>query len=165
MLNQVGSCSVPLNPSTSEPPAMASAVSISSDTFSPSQGPNVKSYMLMLRVTVTRVSGTGTNGATTSEITNGDSDGMFIFKFIILFFIIITHMINPGWLLIKLFLFLRLMSYKSNLNCFKGCMLYVFLLHFVSRFTKKGSGFFVFPTRPVFFWLILLCVLRHLNLS
>ncbi|XP_068618758.1 polycomb protein suz12-B [Battus philenor] len=72
----VGSCSVPLNPSTSEPPAMASAVSISSDTFSPSQGPNVKSYMLMLRVTVTRASGSGsTNGATSStEITNGDTD-------------------------------------------------------------------------------------------
>ncbi|CAG9793984.1 unnamed protein product [Diatraea saccharalis] len=72
----VGSCSVPLNPSTSEPPAMASAVSISSDTFSPSQGPNVKSYMLMLRVTVTRTSGCSTtNGASSSnEITNGDSD-------------------------------------------------------------------------------------------
>ncbi|XP_059053735.1 polycomb protein suz12-B isoform X2 [Achroia grisella] len=71
----VGSCSVPLNPSTSEPPAMASAVSISSDTFSPSQGPNVKSYMLMLRVTVTRASGISTNGAaSSSEITNGDSD-------------------------------------------------------------------------------------------
>ncbi|KAL4711986.1 hypothetical protein ACJJTC_003653 [Scirpophaga incertulas] len=70
----VGSCSVPLNPSTSEPPAMASAVSISSDTFSPSQGPNVKSYMLMLRVTVTRSSGNNaSNGPTTSnEITNGD---------------------------------------------------------------------------------------------
>ncbi|CAH0694014.1 unnamed protein product [Spodoptera exigua] len=72
----VGSCSVPLNPSTSEPPAMASAVSISSDTFSPSQGPNVKSYMLMLRVTVTRASGSSTaNGAaSSSEITNGDCD-------------------------------------------------------------------------------------------
>ncbi|CAK1586016.1 unnamed protein product [Parnassius mnemosyne] len=72
----VGSCSVPLNPSTSEPPAMASAVSISSDTFSPSQGPNVKSYMLMLRVTVTKATGSSsTNGATSStEITNGDSD-------------------------------------------------------------------------------------------
>ncbi|KAM3966249.1 LOW QUALITY PROTEIN: polycomb protein Su(z)12 [Aphomia sociella] len=72
----VGSCSVPLNPSTSEPPAMASAVSISSDTFSPSQGPNVKSYMLMLRVTVTRASANGnSNGAASStEITNGDSD-------------------------------------------------------------------------------------------
>ncbi|RVE50728.1 hypothetical protein evm_004638 [Chilo suppressalis] len=72
----VGSCSVPLNPSSSEPPAMASAVSISSDTFSPSQGPNVKSYMLMLRVTVTRASGcTTTNGtSSSSEITNGDSD-------------------------------------------------------------------------------------------
>ncbi|KPI97253.1 hypothetical protein RR46_09160 [Papilio xuthus] len=72
----VGSCSVPLNPSTSEPPAMASAVSISSDTFSPSQGPNVKSYMLMLRVTVTRAaSNTTTNNATSStEITNGDSE-------------------------------------------------------------------------------------------
>ncbi|XP_026762538.1 polycomb protein suz12-B [Galleria mellonella] len=72
----VGSCSVPLNPSTSEPPAMASAVSISSDTFSPSQGPNVKSYMLMLRVTVTRASGnSNTNGASSSsEITNGDCD-------------------------------------------------------------------------------------------
>ncbi|XP_030019905.2 polycomb protein Su(z)12 isoform X2 [Manduca sexta] len=72
----VGSCSVPLNPSTSEPPAMASAVSISSDTFSPSQGPNVKSYMLMLRVTVTRASATTTtNGNTsTAEITNGDCD-------------------------------------------------------------------------------------------
>ncbi|KAJ2943672.1 hypothetical protein O0L34_g16785 [Tuta absoluta] len=68
----VGSCSVPLNPSTSEPPAMASAVSISSDTFSPSQGPNVKSYMLMLRVTVTRAG--SQNGASTSEITNGDCD-------------------------------------------------------------------------------------------
>ncbi|XP_013190850.2 polycomb protein suz12-B [Amyelois transitella] len=68
----VGSCSVPLNPSTSEPPAMASAVSISSETFSPSQGPNVKSYMLMLRVTVTKASA-NTNGATSStEITNGD---------------------------------------------------------------------------------------------
>ncbi|XP_026737824.1 polycomb protein suz12-B [Trichoplusia ni] len=72
----VGSCSVPLNPSSSEPPAMASAVSISSDTFSPSQGPNVKSYMLMLRVTVTRASGSSTsNGAaSSSEITNGDCD-------------------------------------------------------------------------------------------
>ncbi|XP_049874172.1 polycomb protein suz12-B [Pectinophora gossypiella] len=70
----VGSCSVPLNPSTSEPPAMASAVSISSDTFSPSQGPNVKSYMLMLRVTVTRASTNTANGAGTSEITNGDCD-------------------------------------------------------------------------------------------
>lgn len=72
----VGSCSVPLNPSTSEPPAMASAVSISSETFSPSQGPNVKSYMLMLRVTVTRASGSSTsNGAaSSSEITNGDCD-------------------------------------------------------------------------------------------
>nr|XP_021193266.2 LOW QUALITY PROTEIN: polycomb protein suz12-B [Helicoverpa armigera] len=72
----VGSCSVPLNPSTSEPPAMASAVSISSETFSPSQGPNVKSYMLMLRVTVTRASGSGTsNGAaSSSEITNGECD-------------------------------------------------------------------------------------------
>ncbi|XP_026316732.1 polycomb protein Su(z)12 isoform X2 [Hyposmocoma kahamanoa] len=71
----VGSCSLPLNPSTSEPPAMASAVSISSDTFSPSQGPNVKSYMLMLRVTVTRSSGSTSNGiASTSEITNGDCD-------------------------------------------------------------------------------------------
>ncbi|XP_075978606.1 polycomb protein Su(z)12 [Anticarsia gemmatalis] len=70
----VGSCSVPLNPSTSEPPAMASAVSISSDTFSPSQGPNVKSYMLMLRVTVTRATGSTSNGASSSEITNGDND-------------------------------------------------------------------------------------------
>ncbi|XP_045450917.1 polycomb protein suz12-B [Melitaea cinxia] len=69
----VGSCSVPLNPSTSEPPAMASAVSISSDTFSPSQGPNVKSYMLMLRVTVTKASVT-TNGTSSTEITNGDND-------------------------------------------------------------------------------------------
>ncbi|XP_038223589.1 polycomb protein suz12-B [Zerene cesonia] len=70
----VGSCSVPLNPSSSEPPAMASAVSIASDTFSPSQGPNVKSYMLMLRVTVTK-STSHTNGtANTTEITNGDSD-------------------------------------------------------------------------------------------
>ncbi|KAL0822366.1 hypothetical protein ABMA28_004460 [Loxostege sticticalis] len=72
----VGSCSVPLNPSTSEPPAMASAVSISSDTFSPSQGPNVKSYMLMLRVTVTRASGGSTTNvaSSSSEITNGDCD-------------------------------------------------------------------------------------------
>ncbi|CAH2090954.1 unnamed protein product [Euphydryas editha] len=69
----VGSCSVPLNPSTSEPPAMASAVSISSDTFSPSQGPNVKSYMLMLRVTVTKASVT-TNGTSSAEITNGEND-------------------------------------------------------------------------------------------
>ncbi|XP_050351532.1 polycomb protein suz12-B [Nymphalis io] len=69
----VGSCSVPLNPSTSEPPAMASAVSISSDTFSPSQGPNVKSYMLMLRVTVTKASA-NTNGASSTEITNGEND-------------------------------------------------------------------------------------------
>ncbi|CAH0729927.1 unnamed protein product, partial [Brenthis ino] len=69
----VGSCSVPLNPSTSEPPAMASAVSISSDTFSPSQGPNVKSYMLMLRVTVTKASA-NSNVASSTEITNGDSD-------------------------------------------------------------------------------------------
>ncbi|CAG9561370.1 unnamed protein product [Danaus chrysippus] len=68
----VGSCSVPLNPSTSEPPAMASAVSISSDTFSPSHGPNVKSYMLMLRVTVTKAS--MSNGASTTEITNGDDE-------------------------------------------------------------------------------------------
>lgn len=60
---------------------MASAVSISSDTFSPSQGPNVKSYMLMLRVTVTRTTGTSAaNGATSStEITNGDTDGDFSF--------------------------------------------------------------------------------------
>lgn len=70
----VGSCSLPLNPSSSEPPAMASAVSISSDTFSPSQGPNVKSYMLLLRVTVTRASSSGANGASSTEITNGDSD-------------------------------------------------------------------------------------------
>ncbi|KAJ0178165.1 hypothetical protein K1T71_005988 [Dendrolimus kikuchii] len=71
----VGSCSVPLNPSTSEPPAMASAVSISSDTFSPSQGPNVKSYMLMLRVTVTKTSNNVANGASSStEITNGDCE-------------------------------------------------------------------------------------------
>ncbi|OWR55530.1 polycomb protein suz12-B [Danaus plexippus] len=68
----VGSCSVPLNPSTSEPPAMASAVSISSDTFSPSHGPNVKSYMLMLRVTVTKAS--MSNGASSTEITNGDDE-------------------------------------------------------------------------------------------
>ncbi|XP_041986801.1 polycomb protein suz12-B [Aricia agestis] len=67
----VGSCSVPLNPSSSEPPAMASAVSISSDTFSPSQGPNVKSYMLMLRVTVTKASA---NGTSSTEITNGEMD-------------------------------------------------------------------------------------------
>ncbi|XP_028029143.1 polycomb protein suz12-B isoform X2 [Bombyx mandarina] len=71
----VGSCSVPLNPSTSEPPAMASAVSISSDTFSPSQGPNVKSYMLMLRVTVTKANAANTsNGTTNTEITNGDCE-------------------------------------------------------------------------------------------
>lgn len=53
---------------------MASAVSISSDTFSPSQGPNVKSYMLMLRVTVTNASA-NTNGASSTEITNGENDG------------------------------------------------------------------------------------------
>ncbi|XP_039755360.1 polycomb protein suz12-B isoform X1 [Pararge aegeria] len=69
----VGSCSVPLNPSSSEPPAMASAVSISSDTFSPSHGPNVKSYMLMLRVTVTKAS-SSSNGASSTEITNGDDE-------------------------------------------------------------------------------------------
>lgn len=83
---KVGSCSLPLNPSTSEPPAMASAVSISSETFSPSQGPNVKSYMLMLRVTVTRNSGSTSNGiASTSEITNGDCDGKFSSFLFILF--------------------------------------------------------------------------------
>lgn len=60
---------------------MASAVSISSDTFSPSQGPNVKSYMLMLRVTVTKASVT-TNGTSSTEITNGDNDGKSIFLFI-----------------------------------------------------------------------------------
>lgn len=54
---------------------MASAVSISSDTFSPSQGPNVKSYMLMLRVTVTKASANSNNVASSTEITNGDSDG------------------------------------------------------------------------------------------
>ncbi|GBP54281.1 Polycomb protein Su(z)12 [Eumeta japonica] len=70
----VGSCSVPLNPSTSKPPAMASAVSISSDTFSPSQGPNVKSYMLMLRVTVTSVTAANSGTSNTSEITNGEPD-------------------------------------------------------------------------------------------
>ncbi|KAG7295922.1 hypothetical protein JYU34_021012 [Plutella xylostella] len=71
----VGSCSVPLNPSSAEPPAMASAVSISSDTFSPSQGPNVKSYMLMLRVTVTMASATnGHASSSSSELTNGDAE-------------------------------------------------------------------------------------------
>lgn len=68
---------------------MASAVSISSDTFSPSQGPNVKSYMLMLRVTVSKPSGPGTsNGASSStEITNGDCEGIFLYlyKFICFF--------------------------------------------------------------------------------
>lgn len=55
---------------------MASAVSISSDTFSPSQGPNVKSYMLMLRVTVTKANAANTsNGTTNTEITNGDCEG------------------------------------------------------------------------------------------
>lgn len=60
---------------------MASAVSIASDTFSPSQGPNVKSYMLMLRVTVTKaVCNTTTSNATSStEITNGDSEGKFVY--------------------------------------------------------------------------------------
>ncbi|XP_063363645.1 polycomb protein suz12-B [Cydia amplana] len=71
----IGTCSLPLNPSTSEPPTMASAVSISSVTFSPSQGPNVKSYMLMLKVTVTRNSGNAANGSSSStEIMNGDSE-------------------------------------------------------------------------------------------
>lgn len=55
---------------------MASAVSISSDTFSPSQGPNVKSYMLMLRVTVTMASATnGHASSSSSELTNGDAEG------------------------------------------------------------------------------------------
>lgn len=69
---------------------MASAVSISSDTFSPSQGPNVKSYMLMLRVTVTRASGSSTaNGAaSSSEITNGDCDGNCLFSF---YFVVIPN--------------------------------------------------------------------------
>ncbi|KAJ8715989.1 hypothetical protein PYW08_013274 [Mythimna loreyi] len=70
----VGSCSVPLNPSTSEPPAMASAVSISSETFSPSQGPNVKSYMLMLRVTVTRASGSSTSNEPVTKRLKSSSD-------------------------------------------------------------------------------------------
>lgn len=70
----VGSCSVPLNPSSSEPPAMASAVSISSDTFSPSQGPNVKSYMLMLRVTVTLAGTPNGTANSNSEIANGDTE-------------------------------------------------------------------------------------------
>ncbi|XP_050675164.1 polycomb protein suz12-B [Leptidea sinapis] len=70
----VGSCSVPLNPSSSEPPAMASAVSIASETFSPSHGPNVKSYMLMLRVTVTKSPCAGNATSSTAEITNINND-------------------------------------------------------------------------------------------
>lgn len=67
---------------------MASAVSISSDTFSPSQGPNVKSYMLMLRVTVTMATG-NTNGSSaassTSEISNCDNDGEYFIIYILFF--------------------------------------------------------------------------------
>lgn len=65
---QVGCCSVPLNPSPTEPPAMASALSISSEAFSPSHGPEVKSYVLMLRVSVSH------HLRNNNQIRNGEDD-------------------------------------------------------------------------------------------
>lgn len=58
---------------------MAPAVSISGDTFKPSQGPNVKSYMLLLRVTVQKPQNINRN-----ELRNGENEGI-LFIFIRLF--------------------------------------------------------------------------------